>query len=162
MIGLVLNVKSSSVAFVEVLMFCLLQEIKHLKMNNAELWVFGQEKCVRACVRTCACVCVCVSKWKRECQANGKHYKRKSQAQWKEKYRTGRGPFRRHLPPTSWTVIIIASLMSRVVDHHHVQRGSIKTSTVSQLLSGWPRQVAAARTKPESGVCVKMKKRVPD
>ena len=42
----------------------------------------------------CACVCVCVSKWKRECQTNGKHYKRKSQAQWKEKYRIGRGPFR--------------------------------------------------------------------
>ena len=40
------------------------------------------------------CVCVCVSKWKRECQTNGKHHKRKSQAQWKEKYRTGRGPFR--------------------------------------------------------------------
>ena len=37
---------------------------------------------------------MCVSKWKRECQTNGKHYKRKSQAQWKEKYRTGRGPFR--------------------------------------------------------------------
>ena len=31
---------------------------------------------------------------KRECQTNGKHYKRKSQAQWKKKYRTGRGPFR--------------------------------------------------------------------
>ena len=29
----------------------------------------------------------------RECKTNGKHYKRKSQAQWKEKYRTGRGPF---------------------------------------------------------------------
>ena len=44
--------------------------------------------------RVCVCVCVCVSKWKRECQTNGKHHKRKSQAQWKEKYRTGRGPFR--------------------------------------------------------------------
>ena len=42
----------------------------------------------------CVCVCVCVSKWKRECQTNGKHDKRKSQAQWKEKYRIGRGPFR--------------------------------------------------------------------
>ena len=31
---------------------------------------------------------------KRECQTNGKHDKRKSQAQWKEKYRTDRGPFR--------------------------------------------------------------------
>ena len=31
---------------------------------------------------------------KRECQTNGKHDKRKSQAQGKEKYRTGRGPFR--------------------------------------------------------------------
>ena len=39
-------------------------------------------------------VCVCVSKWKKECQTNGKHSKRKSQAQWKEKYRKGRGPFR--------------------------------------------------------------------
>ena len=39
------------------------------------------------------CVCVCQNE-KRECQTNGKHYKRKSQAQWKEKYRTGRGPFR--------------------------------------------------------------------
>ena len=31
---------------------------------------------------------------KRECQTNGKHSKRKSQTQWKEKYRKGRGPFR--------------------------------------------------------------------
>ena len=49
--------------------------------------------CVRVCLRVCMCVCVCV-KMKRECQTNGKHDKRKSQAQWKEKYRTGRGPFR--------------------------------------------------------------------
>ena len=46
------------------------------------------------CLCECVCVWVCVSKWKRECQTNGKHYKRKSQAQWKEKHRTGRGPFR--------------------------------------------------------------------
>ena len=46
-------------------------------------------------------VCVCV-KWKRECQTNGKHYKRKSQAQWKEKYRTGRGPFRQSSHLSSW------------------------------------------------------------
>ena len=51
--------------------------------------------CVRVCLRVCMCVrmCVCV-KMKRECQTNGKHDKRKSQAQWIEKYRTGRGPFR--------------------------------------------------------------------
>ena len=30
---------------------------------------------------------------KRECQTNGKHDKRKSQTQWKEKYRPGKGPF---------------------------------------------------------------------
>ena len=51
----------------------------------------GKYVCVYVCVR--ACVCVCQNE-KRECQTNGKHYKRKSQAQWKEKYRTGRGPFR--------------------------------------------------------------------
>ena len=52
--------------------------------------------CVSVSVSVSVSVCVraCVSKWKRECQTNGKHYKRKSQAQWKEKYRTGRGPFR--------------------------------------------------------------------
>ena len=49
--------------------------------------------CVCECVCVCVCVCVCQNE-KRECQTNGKHYKRKSQAQWKEKYRTGRGPFR--------------------------------------------------------------------
>ena len=48
----------------------------------------------RACVRACARVCMWVSKWKKECQTNGKHSKRKSQTQWKEKYRKGRGPFR--------------------------------------------------------------------
>ena len=38
--------------------------------------------CVCACVRVCVCACVrvCV-KMKRECQTNGKHDKRKSQAQ---------------------------------------------------------------------------------
>ena len=49
--------------------------------------------CVCVCICVCVCVCVCV-KMKRECQTNGKHDKRKSQAQWKENYRTGRGPFR--------------------------------------------------------------------
>ena len=48
-------------------------------------------ECAWVCLHVCVCVCVCVcvlcvsvSKWKRECQTNGKHYKRKSQAQWKE------------------------------------------------------------------------------
>ena len=42
--------------------------------------------CVHACVHVCGgvgvCVCVCVCQnEKRECQTNGKHHKRKSQAQ---------------------------------------------------------------------------------
>ena len=38
-------------------------------------------------------------------------------------------------------------------NHHPVQRGSAKISTNSQLICGRPRQVIAARTRPEPNVC---------
>ena len=98
--GVVQGTNATHLGFLEVAYICTEQlelcrqkEFVGLFVScNFSTW--HQSKTV-LCVCVCVCVvCVCVSKWKKECQTNGKHSKRKSQTQWKEKYRKGRGPFR--------------------------------------------------------------------
>ena len=48
----------------------------------------------------------------------------------------------------------IADITSR--NHHLVQQGSAKKSTNFQVICSRPRQVIAARTRPEPSVCVTM------
>ena len=90
---------------------------------------------------------------------------KQQQAQCKENYNKSRRPVSsvKETRKNALTTSIVNHIPLLHRRHHEsqsppVQRGSAKISTNSQLLCGRPRQVIAARTKPEPSVCVTMKK----
>ena len=84
------------------------------------------------------CVCVCVSKWKESARRNGKHDKRKSQARWKEKYRTGRGPFRQssHCLPDKRKMCVHARARTHALTRTHSKEAVQRTGWTCTVVKG--------------------------